>query len=155
MLKALIGLPYSENSKIFSCHGLASWDCASKFLSLLVLIQIFLLLGELLTKVVSLSYPWVYYRSSPLLGVQPTKANERHLFGWYPGASRGGRSRTRGLRHSVNVMALYGAHPYQHPVIMLTPLKLSRLGKYSSTVLTKLLKQKEQTRQKNMVLLFL
>ena len=28
---------------------------------------------------------------------------------------------TQGLHHSVDVVAQYGAHRYQHPVTMLTP----------------------------------
>ena len=90
-------------------------------------------------RLTSLSYPWVYYRGSLLLGGLPTKANEPHppgvsllmsrhvpavalSFFYIQEVQHGGRSRTWGLHHSVDVLADYGAHPYQHSMTMLTPI---------------------------------
>ena len=50
----------------------------------------------------------------------PSISSHPSPFGWYPWVSHGGRSRTRDLRHSVDVLVQYGVHPYQHPVTMLT-----------------------------------
>ena len=71
-----------------------------------------------------------------LQGGQPVKAIEPHppevslaiqrqvlqslLLVCIQGLLRESRSRTQGLRHSVNVLAQYGAHPYQYCVNMLT-----------------------------------
>ena len=73
----------------------------------------------------------------PLLGGQPTKANEPNLPRVSLAIQRqipscplvlvgiqevpsGGRSRTQGLRHSVDVFVQHGAHSNQHPVTMFT-----------------------------------
>ena len=108
-------VPHSENSKRFSCHGLLAGTVQANSSHHRFEFRVSFSQVSCLPRQTCLSYPWVYYRSSPLLGGLPTKAIEPHL----PGVSQstlhlvpavtlsiwliacGGRSRTRGLCHSV------------------------------------------------------
>ena len=65
ILNAQNGLPYLENSTIFSYHGLASLDNARIFLSPYVWIQSFLPQGELPTKADDSILPVVFLLEFP------------------------------------------------------------------------------------------
>ena len=59
--------------------------------------------------------------SSPGYAASGTRSHPL-LFVGIQGVPCGSRSRARGLRHLLDVLMQYGAHPYKHPVTMLTPL---------------------------------
>ena len=137
ILKTQNGLPYPEKSKRFSCYGPTRWDSASNVLSLDV--RVFLSYVGSQPRLMSLSYPWVYCWSSPILDGQPTKANEPHLPGvslvtlcqilavtlsFWSVSRRYHMEVEVGLRVCATqwmFLVEYGAHSYQHPVTMLTP----------------------------------
>ena len=82
--------------------------------------------------------------SKPGYAVPVTRSRPLLLVG-IQGVQCGGRIRTQGLCHSVDVLVQYGAHPYLHPVSMLSPFTPRLIGDREYTVIWDLSSMIKQT----------